>query len=261
MIDRAQAWMFAIADLPREAVAGVPLVSGLEARTISRDTRSGACTLEIDVPAGFHAAADPDGRLDIFVLDGEVQLDGATLEGGGFATLPRGETVVAATGEGRTRAIVFWQPDGEARPAGSAPHVASAWEGSWETNTQPGTPFGLMRRRLREDDAGPPQGPPGGWVRLVHVVPGWCTEGEERHAGCWEENILLRGDVYMTDRGAAIRTGDCLANPPGHWHGPMATKGGALFLVHCDNPMAVELRDEGAHDDDLHRYLAQSPWA
>jgi hypothetical protein len=261
MIDRAQAWMFAIADLPREAVAGVPLVSGLEARTISRDTRSGACTLEIDVPAGFHAAADPDGRLDIFVLDGEVQLDGATLEGGGFATLPRGETVVSATGEGRTRAIVFWQPDGEARPAGSAPHVASAWEGSWETNTQPGTPFGLMRRRLREDDAGPPQGPPGGWVRLVHVVPGWCTEGEERHAGCWEENILLRGDVYMTDRGAAIRTGDCLANPPGHWHGPMATKGGALFLVHCDNPMAVELRDEGAHDDDLHRYLAQSPWA
>jgi hypothetical protein len=261
MIDRTQAWMFAIADLPREAVAGVPLVSGLEARTISRDAASGACTLEVEIQPGFRAADDPDGRLDIFVLDGELAVDGTQLEGGGFATLPRGETVVSVPGARPARAIVIWEPGSGARPAGSAPHVASAWDRSWETNTQPGTPFGLMRRRLREDDSGPPQGPPGGWVRLVHVVPGWCTEGEERHVGCWEENILLRGDVFMADRGAAIRTGDCLANPPGHWHGPMATKGGALFLVHCDRPMGVELRNEGARDADLRGYLARSPWA
>ncbi len=260
MIDREQPWMFAIADLPREAVSSVPLVSGLEARTISRDTASGGCTLEIDVPAGFEGVADPDGRLDIFVLDGELALGGATtIEGGGFATLPRGETTVSCAGP--TRAIVLWAPGAEARSAGLPPHVASAWERSWETNTQPGTPFGLMRRRLRENDSGPPQGPPGGWVRIVHVVPGWWTEGQECHAGCWEENIVLRGDVYMTDRAAAIRAGDCLANPPDHWHGPMATKGGALLLVHCDQPMGVELRHEGAHDDELRRYLVQSSWA
>jgi len=260
MIDRALPWMFRIADLPREAVADVPLFSALEARVISRDS-AGACTLEVETPAGWRATADPDGQLDIFVLDGELAVAGERLAGGGFTTLPRGETVVSGAPDAPARVIAIWRPAADARAPGSRPHIASAWDRSWETNTQPGTPFGLMRRRLREDDAGPPQGPTGGWVRLVHVVPGWCTEGEERHVDCWEENILLRGDVYMADRRAAIRTGDCLANPPGHWHGPMATKGGALFLVHCDHPMGVELRNEGASDEDLQQYLVSAPWA
>jgi hypothetical protein len=259
VIDRDRPWMFAISGLPREEVDGVPLVSGLEARTISR-AADGACTLEVHLPAGWGGRAEPRGRLDLFVLEGELTVAGEPVCGGGFATLPLGETPVAVVGGERARAIMIWGPGRPARAAGQSPHVASAWDRLWETNTQPGTPFGLMRRRLREDDAGPPQGPAGGWVRLVHVVPGWCTDGEERHAGCWEENILLRGDVYMADRGAAIRTGDCLANPPGHWHGPMATKGGALFLVHCDAAMGVELRDEGAHDEALKRYLVEAPW-
>lgn len=251
--------MFAIDDLPPEPLAGAPLFEGLDARTISRGA-DGAATLLLDVPAGYAGDGHPDGRLDLFVLDGALSVAGAALAGGGFATLARGETRVS-TGELPARVIAIWQPGGAARPAGAAPHTASAWDRAWETNTQPGTPFGLMRRRLREDDAGAPQGPVGGWVRLVHVVPGWCTDGQERHAGCWEENILLRGDVYMADRGAAIRTGDCLANPPGHWHGPMATKAGALFLVHCDAPMGVELREEGAHADALQRYLVEAPWS
>jgi hypothetical protein len=260
MIDRSQPWLFTIADLPGEPIVDVPLFAGLQGRVVSREAR-GACTVELETPPGWRGTANPEGRLDIFVLDGALDVAGETLASGGFATLPRGETPVSGSPGSPARVIAIWRPSADARPAGSRPHVASAWDRSWETNTQPGTPFGLMRRRLREGDAGPPQGPADGWVRLVHVVPGWCTDGEERHVDCWEENILLRGDVYMADRGAAIRTGDCLANPPGHWHGPMATKGGALFLVHCDHPMGVELRNEGASDEDLQRYLVDAPWA
>ncbi len=78
--------------------------------------------------------------------------------------------------------------------------------------------------------------------------------------GCWEENSLLRGDLLMPGRGV-MRAGDCLANPAGFWHGPMTTKGGALFLVHCDAPMAVEYRDHPAGDGELREYLARAPWS
>ena len=165
MIDREQPWMFAVAGPALlETVEDVPLVSGLAARVISRGA-DGACTLELAPARGVAIDAALHGRLDIFVLDGELAVGGERLVGGGFATLPLGEAALSAPGEAPVRAIVIWQPGGSARPDGSRPHIASAWDRSWETNTQPGTPFGLMRRRLREDEAGPPPGPPGGWVR------------------------------------------------------------------------------------------------
>jgi hypothetical protein len=65
--------------------------------------------------------------------------------------------------------------------------------------------------------------------------------------------------MYMTRRGQ-IRAGDCLANPPGLWHGPMATRCGALFAVHCDRPMNVEWRPARSSLRSLDRYLRTAAW-
>ena len=70
---------------------------------------------------------------------------------------------------------------------------------------------------------------------------------------------MLRGDMLMPGRGL-IGPGMNLANPDGHWHGPMATKGGALFLVHCDAPMGVDYRPYEPGPGELHEYLDTAPW-
>jgi hypothetical protein len=64
----------------------------------------------------------------------------------------------------------------------------------------------------------------------------------------------------MPGRGV-IGAGDCLANPAGHWHGPMTTKGGALFVVNSDGPMSDEYRDYPPGSAELVDYLRTAPWA
>jgi hypothetical protein len=119
-----------------------------------------------------------------------------------------------------------------------------------------------MHKSLRLPDESSPQahGAAGGFVRLVLPAPGWVSPNQERHPECWEENIMLRGDMLMPGRGL-IGPGMNLANPDGHWHGPMATKGGALFLVHCDAPMGVDYRPYEPGPNELYEYLDTAPWS
>lgn len=69
---------------------------------------------------------------------------------------------------------------------------------------------------------------------------------------------MLRGDLLMPGRGI-MRPGSNLANPPGLWHGPMTSKGGALMLINCDAPMDVEYGDQ-TDADELDAYLQTAAW-
>jgi hypothetical protein len=66
--------------------------------------------------------------------------------------------------------------------------------------------------------------------------------------------------MLMPGRGV-LAPGDCLANPRDHWHGPMVTKTGTLFIVNCDVPMPVEYRPYPPGDAELREYLATAPWS
>jgi hypothetical protein len=257
MISRDRPQLFTIRALPSEDIDEPSLLHDLPSRIVSRGA-SGALTALATVPAGWRASAALEGgRLDLLVLAGELNLLGRRLGTGSFATLPGHG--VKATGRAREEATVlaFWNPD--ATVHSTVLYATSAWERPWETTLLPGVPAGLMRKRLREDDVGAPQGPTEGWIRLIHAVPGWRSIDEERHVGCWEENILLHGDMYMTRRGE-IRAGDCLANPADLWHGPMATRWGALFVVHCDRPMNVEWRPARSSPRSIEDYLRTASW-
>jgi hypothetical protein len=256
MISRDEPQLFSIGSLPVDEVDEPELVRGLPMRLVSQGA-GGAFTALASLPADRATTGTArTGRLELFVLEGEIAVDDHPLAPGVFATLPAGDEVRVRAAE-PAAVLVFWDPADEA-PSRSL-YTASAWERPWETNMLPGIPAGLMRKRLRGEDEGPPQGPARGWIRLIHAAPGWRSTTEERHVGCWEENILLRGDMYMRGRGT-IAAGDCLANPPALWHGPMATRGGALFLVHCDSPMSVEWRDEETEWVDVEDYLRGAGW-
>jgi hypothetical protein len=229
---------------------------------VSRDERSGGCTLLVRFPGGWagkqEAAA---GTLECFLLEGEVRVSGQRVGSAGFAAVPRGSGGAELSSEEGAIGLVFWNPT----PTGLEEEdvvTRSAWEIPWEITMLEGFPGGFLHKSLRQPDFSSARvhGGPGGFIRLVFPAPGWVSPNEERHPGCWEENILLRGDLLMPGRGL-VRPGMCLANPAGHWHGPMATKGGALFLVHCDAPMRVEYRPHGPGRGDLDDYLQSAPWA
>jgi hypothetical protein len=244
------------------AVESPEVVRGMPVAVVSEDSATGGKTLLARLPAGWRGAEPAaDGTLEVFVLEGEVRVDGRSLRAAGFASVPRGSGGAELESPEGGVALFFWSPTLPVE-AGAAVATRSAWDVPWEVTVLEGFPHGFMHKSLRLPDESDLQahGAAGGFIRLVLPAPGWISPDQERHVDCWEENIMLRGDMLMPGRGV-IRPGINLANPEGHWHGPMATKGGALFLVHCDAPMAVDYRPYEPGPSELHEYLDTAPWA
>jgi hypothetical protein len=225
---------------------------------MSRNAESGALSALVRVPPGWRFDGECPGATELFVLDGVIVVSGQTLSSGFYCYLPeQAAPLQCASGDGAT-AYLSWTP--HPRVGVTEIVVLSSFARPWEATVLPGFPAGAMHKSLRPADAaGEAHGGPDGFLRLVLPPPGWLSPREERHPDCWEENLLLRGDMLMPGRGT-LRAGDCLANPPGLWHGPMVTKGGALFLVNCDAPMRVEYRDHPPGPAELERYLETAPW-
>lgn len=245
------------------AAPGVELVRGLQVQVASRYEDGRGFTLVAAVPAGWRAVERAaDGTCELFVLEGELAAEGRALRGGGFLQVPQGTGPVALeAGPAGARVVVLWHA--ELAVHQHEPRTTSAWDEPWEVTVLDGFPAGAMHKTLRLPDAtgASAHGAATGFVRLVMPGPGWISADMERH-GCWEENILLRGDMLMPMPGRGLlRPGINLSNPVGYWHGPMATKGGALFLVHCDAPMDVEYRPHPGAADQLRRYVEDAPWA
>lgn len=252
---------FSIETRPLEALDGPTLLSAHPGRIVSHDPDTGGVTALTTLARGWRDDVDPgDGLLEAFVLDGTLAVDGRPLRSASYLRLPPGGATLEAHDD--VRVVVFWHarrrpPEGQREPV-----VTWAWERPWEHVVFEDFPVGLMTLRLREDDhGGGTEGPTGGWIRLTQAAPGYANRLQERHPGCFEENILLAGDMHMPGRGT-MGPGTCLSNPSGHWHGPMGTRTGGLFLVHCDAPMGVELRPATeAMSVELEGHMDTAPWA
>lgn len=251
---------FQIADRPTERLSGTPLIVGDEVRVVSRDLDNGSITTMTTLPAGWRVRLEPgEGLLEAFVVDGRLAVDGRPHPSATYVRFPS-VPVELATAE-PTRLLVFWNPTHPGMPAERAV-TRWAWDSPWEQVVFDDFPVGLLTMRLREDDrSGGTAGPDDGWVRLTLSGPGFMNNFHERHPGCFEENIFLSGDFHMPNRGT-LTPGDVLSNPPDFWHGPMGTKGGALFIVHCDRSMGVELRDAPAeYVQSLRTHVETTAWA
>lgn len=217
-------------------------LSGLRGSVMSQDTRSGSVTYLLELPKRWKGRTDAkEGSLELFVLRGHVALNGETVGAGGYIHLPQlcggGELTCAGGG----LVFAFWNPN---LPAYAYPvtrnRVVNTWELDW-TSSLMGA-HGVMHKSLRVPDPVPSpldegfDGGPGGYLRFQYIAPQMIAEMEHVHHECWEEIIVLQGDVMLLNEGQ-MGLGSVVSHPQEWYHAPFVSRSGALLLVHTDGPM------------------------
>lgn len=260
MVYRHDPQKFDIRTPAAEPIPELEFTSEAHCQIVGRDADSHAVTALMGVPAGFGASVSAAGALELFVLEGALELAGRVLSTGGYAYVPEAVGALECRSPAGASALLFWRPDPVQRLRDTV--VIDTWAAPWEMTVLDGFPAGALHKSLRPGDRAGARAHGGddGFLRLVHSAPGWTSALEERHVDCWEENILLHGDMLMPGRGV-LAPGDVLANPRDHWHGPMVTKTGTLFIVNCDVPMPVEYRPYPPGERELREYLDTAPWS
>ena len=217
-------------------------IDGLDGVLMSEDRQSEARTYYVTLPRGFKANVDAkDGSLEFFVLSGELLLDGERAGSQCYIHLPQGGEGGELSSPNGGQAIVFFNPHLPAFPYPlTRNRVILTHEKEW-TPSIPGA-HGVMHKSLRLPDPVPHpidegfDGGPGGYIRFQYIAPNTIAEDEHVHHECWEEIILLQGDVLLLNEGQ-MGVGSVVSHPQEWYHAPFASRRGALILVHTDAPM------------------------
>ena len=218
-------------------------LGGLMGALMSKDIRSGSKTYVVRMPPGWKTETDAKfGSLEFFLLNGDLSLNGESVGSSGYVHVPQlcgGGELTSIRG---ALAIAFWNPN---IPAYSYPvtrnRVTKPYEKPW-TASIPGTCGGVMHKSLRIPDPVPHptdegfDGGPGGYIRFQYIAPNEIAEAEHVHHECWEEIILLQGDVFLINEGQ-MGIGSVCGHPQEWYHAPFVSRSGALILVHTDAPM------------------------
>ena len=235
---------YSIDTLPWRSRSDAELFSSVRVRTLSEDLTSGAGTFMIDIPPGWSHTEHPDEvTLEMFVLDGDLTASGHAVGAGGFVAVPKGGHPTEMTSRGGARAYAFrsseWQHH---QYYDDAVQVSKVWQLDWVDTEMPGYPYGIMHKSLRWPDPNDVayHGGPNGLLRFALLAPGY--EGVPERHNCWEEIIVLGGDLLMLGRGIH-GPGSYLNNPAWHEHGPFVTARGSLLLVHSEQPITAVLSD------------------
>lgn len=253
--------------LDRRPVEGPEFIAGLSGALMSRDPKSGSHTWVVEIPPGWRARTDAKvASLELFLLRGDVSLNGERVGSSGYVHLPQSCGGGELRSEQGALALAFWNPNLPAyaypvtRNRTCMPHTRE-----W-TNSMPGA-HGVMHKSLRIPDPVPHpndegfDGGPGGYLRFQYIAPQMIAEMEHVHHECWEEIILLQGDVMLLNEGQ-MGIGSVVGHPQEWYHAPFVSRSGALILVHTDGPMGYPWPPreypQGRHLCEC--YLASAPW-
>jgi hypothetical protein len=216
-----------------------PHLPGCQTKILSRDPDTGAASAIVRVPPGWSEIREGwlGAGVELFVIEGEIDLNGRQYAQDAYAWLPRGypfRSMATTTG---AVALVFFEAEptwhAGVRPnAGPDPsdaiEMVDAFRLPWSCeHMDPAyADVGLRWKILRgsPDDAF--------CTMLVscppHVHPPDWAGPQEVH-DCIEEMFLLSGD-FLGNRGT-MTTGAYFWRPPGIAHGPYGTRGGSLALI------------------------------
>lgn len=241
------------------------LFGGLSGALMSRDRHSDAETHVVKIPAGWRGRTDArDASIEFFVLSGDLALANERVGAGGHVHLPQGCGGGELGSKTGARAIVFWNPNLPSFPYPyTRKRLLETHAVPW-VNSVPGA-HGVMHKSLRLPDPTPEtpeagfDGGPGGYLRFQFIAPEMIAEGEHVHHECWEEIILLQGDVLLVNEGQ-MGVGSVVSHPQEWYHAPFTSRGGALILVHTDAPMGFPWpsREYPGAVDLCTRYLAET---
>jgi hypothetical protein len=248
--------------LERTPIDGPGPFDGIPGASVSWDALGDARTLILSLNPGWRAELDGrGGTVELLVLRGDLSLEDATVGAGGYVHLPQG----GGGGELRSTtgavAVAFWNPNMPAFPPPyTTNRVTRLRNESWIEF--PGV-HSSMHKSLRQPDmtSGGMEGGPGGFLRLVYLASGISDPVEHVHHECFEEVILLQGDLLLADEGM-LALGSYSCHPQEWWHGPFTSRSGALYINHTDAPMGVpwEVRDYSVGRDLVETYLDTAPW-
>ena len=272
---RDEALFLSLYDLPLTVQsAAVPLpLAGLESALVSGDPVSGSITYVARFPAGWeHTTQALEATLELFLFEGDLAAGPTRVHQDGYVCVPQGSGTTKLTSVGGARALVLWNPN---LPSFPPPYVGVRAVESWAEPLRSRNVENLSStyRSLRVPDFNEEglNGGPGGFFRLSYLAPGTRSAFQHIHHCCWEEGIMLAGDLFIADRGV-FAPGSYIAFPQEFWHAVLATQTGAVMLVHTNAPMdypwilreyplAEEMCADYLRNFDLGRGHRHTPWA
>ena len=216
-----------------------PCLAGCQAKLLSRDLETGAASAVVRVGAGWGRPMPGwiDARLELFVLEGALDVNGRRYEQDCYASLPAGYPYRGCRSEDGAVVLAFFDgepvwhdgppPPGE-HDLSDAIEFLDAYEMPWarEGMDPAYADLGMQWKLLRGSPLGadatmlvacPPHLHPQGW------------RGPQEVHDCVEEMFLLSGD-YQSNVGL-MSHGAYFWRPPGVAHGPYGSRGGSLALI------------------------------
>jgi len=262
---RDQPAFFNYLALDRAPLKDPRTLHGIEGALVSIDHRSRAQTFLVELPAGWNVSHDPaDGCLEFFLLRGDIALEGERVGASGYVHLPQAGGGGELRSEGGGLGLAFVNPN---IPAFPPPYTRNRVLRLWAEPWHPSFPdaHGIMHKSLRLPDPYGQgyDGGPGGYLRVIYIAPGIDAPFEHVHHECFEEIFLLAGDCLLADEGV-MGLGSVTIHPQEWWHGPFASRAGALVMVHTDAPMGFPWpprpNDMPNAKAICEAYLDEAPW-
>lgn len=228
--------------LDMSALNAPDILGGLSGALMSKDIQSLAQTYRLEIPIGWTASTfAKDASLEFFVLSGDVSMNGERVGAGGYIHIPQLSGGAELSSQHGAHVLAFWNPNLPSFPYPyTRQRAAKTHDIEWK-NSVPGG-HGVMHKSLRLPDPTPEtphagfDGGPGGYLRFQYIAPNMIAEAEHVHHECWEEIILLQGDVMLINEGQ-MGIGSVVSHPQEWYHAPFVSRGGAVILVHTDAPM------------------------
>ena len=207
----------------------------LDARVLSRDTESGACSLILRYPAGWSRAAECLAvDEELLVLEGALEIGDVSYQRHDYAHLPRGLGRAGMHSGNGALVLTFFSAAAVARRADTSDYDPARLVRHLNTRTLPaqigprkhmrsaGFNHGGTVHKLLFDDP-----LTGDKTWLAGLGPWWHCETQETHPVA-EEEFALAGDIHMPN--GVLREGGYFWRPPDIAHGPFGTIGGTVHL-------------------------------
>lgn len=231
-------------NLPWDGAPVAAIRPGVEARVLSRDSETGACSLVLRYPEGYSAPAGQRLAVDeeFLVIEGALHEDDHAYGHMGFAHLPAGHARGALSVPRGAIVVTFFsgtpRPADAETPAPDPARLVDRVDGMrlpYTGNFHPEFPPGAGRRMLYEDPVTRDQ------TWLLGTMGLRWAERAERHPVV-EEMYLLAGEVHGNL--GVMRPGAYFWRPPHVPHGPYGSLTGNIYLFRTKGgPLSTEYED------------------
>ena len=199
---------------------------GVRLKCLSQDPESGEASWYVEMDPGEPGRTIELGTLEeVFVLSGRLQSGGRELYRYSWAWSPEPLALGADPQGGPATFLAFTRSAGAGRGSGEEAVIDLPQLG-WEAPRTGGFPPGGGRKTLRDHGEN-------GAFWVLGLLPHWSSPFTESHTYL-EENFLLEGEIETAV--GVMTPGTYLVHPPGHVHGPMRTRSGALVITRAHGP-------------------------